>query len=138
MTYFECYADECLLKCLGFNSKELRGGHSFGRSKVCRKLSKTSNSWGLIDEDPNASRDSYLKHLFSLNPIYEDVQLLCSKDKKRNNKIIVLRPNLEAWTLKLAMEEGVDLAKEYGLPSDWKGLHEVLGLQKNFQKRESL
>lgn len=133
MTFFECFADKSLLRQLGLSSKELKGGHSFGRSKVCSRLKNASDSLGLVDEDPGAARDPYLKHLFTLSPIYEDNNLFCSMDSKRNNKLIVLKPDLETLILRIASEMRIDLNKKYRLPTDRKSLHSVLT---NIQKRE--
>jgi hypothetical protein len=137
MTYFECYADESLLEYLGFSPKELRGGHSFGRSNVCLKLKKVSHSLGLVDEDPNSTRDSYLKYLLELKPRYIDDYVICSVDPNNNNKLIVLRPNLEGLLVKLAKEKSIDLRDpKYGLESDWRKLHDILRIEKNIKKRK--
>lgn len=135
MTYYECYPDESFLKCLGFTSKELMGGHSFGRSNVCGKLKKVTNSLGLVDEDPFRSQDSHLKYLLSLKPVYDDNYLRCVKDSGRNNKLIVLKPDLEAFAIKLANDRQVNLVA-YGLTSDYKKLHEILTLKDNRKQRE--
>lgn len=136
MIFFECYTDESLLRCLGLNSRELRGGHSFGRSRVSAKLKIATNSIGLVDEDPNSPQDPYLKHLLSLKPLHKDDYLICVKDTK-NNKLLVLRPNLEEWVLKLAYDKKINLTEKYQLPNSWKALHEFLMREKNFRGREN-
>ena len=139
MTFFECYADESLLKSFGLTSKELSGGHSFGRSRVSLRLKKSSDSVGLIDEDPGASRDQYLNHLFQLKPEYQDSNLTCIRDKKLGNKLIVLRPNLESWTVKLAKERNLDLTNpKYGLSMLPSELHEILTPKENVKARNNL
>lgn len=136
MTFFECYADEALLRFFGFSSKQLSGGHSFGRSNVSRKLRKVADSIGVVDEDPGAAQDDYLKYLMTLPPIHKDSYLISSKDSKANNILVVMRPNLEAWAIKLAHERGIDLSNaKYGLSMDVSKLHEILMLQKNSKKR---
>lgn len=135
MTYFECYPDESFLKGLGVTPKELRGGHSFGRSNVSGKLKKVADSLGLVDEDPFRSQDSHLKYLLSLKPVYDDDHFRCVKDTQRNNKLIVLKPDLEGFAIKLAKEKKVDLTA-YGLATDRKKLHEILTLKENTKKRE--
>ena len=82
MTFFECYADETLLKFLGFTSKQLSGGHSFGRSKVTGRLMRSSKSLGLVDEDPGSARDNYLNYLFKLKPKYLDNNVLIIEDNR--------------------------------------------------------
>lgn len=139
MTYYECYADESLLKFLGLSSGELTGGHSFGRSFVSRKLQKASDSIGFVDEDPHAPRDSYLNHLFSLLPIYSDDYMFCAKDSKTNNRLIVIRPDLETFAIKLAKQKHINLNdKKYGLSMNKSILHQMLMPRKNVQKREKL
>ena len=138
MTFFECYADESLLKSFGLTSKELTGGHSFGRSKVSQRLKRSSDSVGLIDEDPGASRDQYLNHLFQLKPDYQDNNLTCISDRKLRNRLIVIRPNLESWTVKLAIEKNLDLANLYGLSMQPSKLHEILAPKENSKARDNL
>lgn len=135
MTFFECYADEILLKHLGFSKRNTE--HSFGRSSVCFKLSKSSSSIGLIDEDPNSPKEPYLKYLYTLQPAYEDEYLICFNDKKQVNKLIVIRPNLEEWSLRLARDKQIDLVKQYNLSNNVKKLHEDLMLSKNLKKFQS-
>ncbi len=135
MIFFECYADESMLRYLGFAVSKLKGGHSFGRSNVSKKLFKETQSMGLIDEDPGRAQDPYLKYLFSLNPVYTDQYMICMVDNIRKNKIIALRPDLEGFTLRLAKDRKIDL-KGYALPNDAHALHDVLTLQKNPEKRK--
>ena len=137
MTFFECFPDESFLKSIGFTSGQLSGGHSLGRSKVCGKLRNSTNSLALIDEDPFSAQDPYLKYLLSLRPSYKDPYLICVKDAQRNNKLIVLRPDLEQLCMKLARESNVKLSSsKYSLPESWEDLHEVLTLKKNVEKRK--
>lgn len=136
MTFFECYPDESLLKYLAFNAKALSGGHSFGRSNVARKLNHTTNSLALVDEDPNSAKDSYLKYLFSLKPHYNDKYLLCFKDPRKGNILVVVRPNLEAWAIKLAQEKRIDLgSKKYALSMNESVLHNLLTPKANISQR---
>jgi hypothetical protein len=134
MTFFECYADEILLRILGFSKKNIE--HSFGRSRVCSKLSKTTDAIGLIDEDPNTAREPYLKYLFSTIPAFEDDYLIYLQDKKLANRLIVVRPDLENWALKLARDQKIDLQKKYGLSNNVKELKELM-LLKNGKKLEA-
>lgn len=134
MIFYECYADEAFLGFLGFNSRELRGGHSFGRSNVCFKLRKQGNSLGLIDEDPNRTKDAYLKHLSSLQPGYQDQYLIYMSDKKLGNDLIVLRPNLEGLIVRIAKDKKVGLSA-FNLPSNEDELHDRLKLQNNLRDR---
>lgn len=133
MTYFECYSDELLLRNLGFTAKELSGGHSFGRAKVCYRLSKSNDSVALIDEDPGSSMDPYLSQVSKTVPIFTDNYLICWKDKKNNNLLVVLRPDLETWIIRLAKDVDIDLT-EYRLSNDSEKLYDLLMLS---SKRET-
>lgn len=137
MIFFECYADESLLTSLGYNSGQLKGGHSFGRSNVSRKLRNAYSSLGLVDEDPGHPQDGYLKHLLSGSIIYEDQYIICSRDEKKNNVLLVLRPDLERLSIRIANEMKINLDRDYGLSSDFRKLHDILMLDKNINKRQS-
>lgn len=137
MIYFECYADESLLRSLGFTARDLSGGHSHSRSKVSSKLSKSTNSVGLVDEDPMSPRDSYLTDLFSRVPLYEDANLFAFGDLRKNNKLVVLRPNLESWVIRIARDQKVSL-REYMLADTEDSLHDMLAPKTNTTKRQQL
>jgi hypothetical protein len=137
MIFYECYADQALLVFLGFNSRDLKGGHSFGRSNVCSKLKKLGNSVGMIDEDPNSTQDAYLKYLSSLRTDYEDQYLIHITDKKLGNKLIVLRPNLEWLLLKIARDKKVDLST-FNLSNSEGEIHDRLRLQNNTRERSRM
>ncbi len=138
MMYFECYADESFLRFLGVTSKELSGGHSNGRSNVSRKLKKSVNAIGFIDEDPGAAKDDYLKYLFSLNPGYSDKHLFCVTDPQTNNHLIVIKPDLEVLTINLARERNIDLFTEFGLSMNREALHDMLRIERNLSKRRRM
>jgi|JI102314A2RNA_FD_contig_41_5240748_length_2428_multi_3_in_0_out_0_2 hypothetical protein len=135
MIFYECYADESLLKYLGFTAKHLRGGHSNGRSRVSAKLRNTENSLALIDEDPGAPRDRYLEYVFGLNPLHSDKYCIATIDPKTRNKLIVLRPNLEAWSVALARDKNINL-ENYELVNNPKKLHDILRVERNDRKRK--
>ena len=88
---------------------------------------KSTNSIGWVDEDPGASRDKYLSHLFGLRPEYTDNNIIFIKDLRLGNKLMVIRPNLESWAIKIAKERSLDLeSDDYGLSMKPKILHELL------------
>lgn len=136
MTYFECYADEAFLTMLEISKKESE--HSVGRSKVCFKLNKDSNSLGLVDEDPHAAQEPYLKYMFSLQASYIDENVILITDKKLNNRLIVLKPDLERFSLKIAKDKGIDLRKRNNLSTGFKSLHNELMLNRNSKKKRIL
>jgi hypothetical protein len=135
MIFFECYADESLLRYIGFTSGNLKGGHSNGRSKVSSKLKNSVSKIALIDEDPGAPKDPYLDYLFSLEPTYSDRYCISIIDLNTNNKLIVLRPNLETWSVNIARDKKIDL-EDYGLVNDGKNLHKILRIERNERKRK--
>ena len=135
MIFFECYPDESLLRFLGFTTDRLKGGHSFGKSNVSKKLQNATQSMGLIDEDPGRTQDPYLRYLLSLNPVYSDQYLGCFMDVSRSNKLVVLKPDLEGFTLRLAKDLKIDLIN-YSLSNNVNDLHDILTLRRNYQKRE--
>jgi hypothetical protein len=135
MIFYECYADESLLRFLGFDSRKLKGGHSFGRRAVSKKLQKNHNCWALVDEDPEKAKDDYLREIFR-NSFYEDANLLVSRDTQRGHKIIILRPDLENWVIRLARDSKVSLNNsKYNLSSNADQLHSQLSLRNNVRER---
>jgi len=132
MLYVECYADFALVRCLGVSKREIT--HAFGKSRVCKRLKKTSNSKGLIDEDPSKHQPPYLKKF----QIREDLSLFKIRilfDSTRNNSVIVLCPRLEEWVLNAAKEANLDMAK-YRLPNDPEKLHEILSSASRSENNE--
>lgn len=120
MIYLECYTDEALVKALGIHKKEIY--HSFGKSNVCKRLEKSRNSKGLVDEDPGRTQPPYIgKMIIKSNE--DDIKLLYDNDT--NNNLIVLNPKLEEWILKSAKEVGVNM-EDYSLPEDADELHKVI------------
>jgi hypothetical protein len=138
MIFYECFADRTLLECLGVKSGSLKGGHSTGRSRVSAKLQKLGGSLGLIDEDPGASMDSYLRSISVRPPLYDDKFFSCIDDHKLNNRILILKPNLEALLIKVASDLKIDLRKQYGLPDKEQYLHDVLRIEANHFERSKL
>jgi hypothetical protein len=135
MIFFECYNDEDFLKFLGLTRRDLSGGHSFGRSNVCLKLKNKSNCRGFVDEDPKKPKDSYFSHLLSLKPSFVDDYLMYIVDPRLNNKVIVIRPDLESFALRIARERKIDLEEKYNLSNEFKVLHDTLKIQKNEKER---
>jgi len=137
MIFFECYADESLLRSIGVVSRRLSGGHSFGRSNVMKRLSKAGNSIGLIDEDPGSTRDGYLESLLSGKPDYADKYIIYTTDPKNSNKLVVIKPDLEGLILNIAEDLKKNL-KNYGLGSTKRELSDQLKIQKNKRHNEKL
>ncbi|MEW6025689.1 MAG: hypothetical protein AB1599_00130 [Planctomycetota bacterium] len=143
MRYVECYKDETLAKRLGIPKQQIR--HSPGKTKLCYGLENTTNSKGMIDEEPWSRGNEeipYIKKLKTSNPqgwnnLQHSIRVLDDKDKQ--NKLIVLCPNLEGWILEAAKEVKIDVTKSpYGLPDDKDELHKVLGTKTRNENYEKL
>lgn len=120
MIYLECYSDEALVKVLGVHKKGIF--HSYSKGNVCKKLEKSINSKGLVDEDPFSTQPSYIGKL-KTNSYEYDIKLLY--DEIAKNHLIVLCPRLEDWILKAAKEAGIYI-EDYGLPDDANELHKII------------
>jgi len=128
--YVECYPDESLAISLGFRKRDVIHAHSKGN--VCKKLARTKNSKGMVDEDPGSSQPSYIKSM-RLEEEGHDLKLLL--DPRNGNYLVVVCPNLEEWIIRAAREAGVDLNK-MELPDDSNRLHKVIN--SNLEKFEKL
>jgi len=123
MIYVECYPDTVLVRTLtGLGPREI--GHEGGKSKVVNRVSKGSNTTGLVDEDPLQVQPPYLLRMETLrDEAGRGLRLL--RDSARGNHIVVLCPRLEDWVVRAAREEGVNL-DDYSLPGDARLLHRVI------------
>lgn len=70
MIYVECKPDTTLLSVLGVPRKEIF--HAGGKGNVCVRLSKITDSKGLVDEDPESPQPGYLKKLKSYSAEYAE------------------------------------------------------------------
>ena len=120
--FVECNPDRVLLQKIGVTKRNII--HAGPKSGVCKRLSKTTHSIGVVDEDPYSVQPSYLKGLRVIeNSQKHDVKVLF--DEKRNNRVIVISPRLEEWIIEAAKEAKVNMHK-YGLPEDGNKLHKLI------------
>jgi len=132
MIYVECDPDKALVSILGVPRKEIF--HAGGKGNVCVRLSKTTDSKGLIDEDPESPQLGYLKKLKSCSAEYTKYNIKLLSDEKFRNSVIVLSPRLENWILEAAKEAGMNM-EEYGLPNNANNLHKVINIKlESFKK----
>lgn len=131
MIYLECYADEALVKSFGVTSKMIK--HAFNKGEVCNLLRKSSNDIGIVDEDPNSGKPQYEKHMLT-NVVFENQLLKLCFDKTTKNKLIVLRPRLENFIIRIAKENNMLSAK---IPMEADKLYEFLTHRRSVQKFES-
>lgn len=123
MIYLECYSDEALVKALGIHKKEIY--HSGNKGNVCKKLVKSRNSKGLVDEDPSRTQPPYIGKMRTKSN-EDDIKLLY--DDSTKNHLIVLCPKLEDWILKAAKEARVNV-EDYSLPDDAYELHKIINIK---------
>lgn len=123
MIYLECYTDKALARALGIHKKEIY--HSGNKGNVCRNLTKSRNSIGLVDEDPLSAQPSYIGKL-KTNSYESDIKFLY--DGNNQNYLIILCPRLEDWILKAANETKVNV-EDFGLPNDADELHKVINIK---------
>lgn len=126
MIFVECNADKILVRSLGLRKKEIR--HAYNKGNVCKKLEKSRNNKGLVDEDPGSVQPSYIDKL-RLITIEDEIKVLY--DSKTKNYLLVLCPRLEEWILDLTKELKVNLHK-YNLPEDASNLHKTLNTRLDY------
>ncbi len=83
-----------------------------------------------MDEDPDSSQPSYLRKLaeIELNAWKAGCQIRVLEDRERGHRIVLLHPRLEEWILKVARQNGVDVAR-LGLPAEGNLLHRVIAVR---------
>lgn len=120
--FVECKPDRSLLQKIGVTKRSII--HAGSKSGVCKRLSKTMHSVGVVDEDPNSVQPRYIKGLRVIeNSQKYDLKVLF--DEKRKNRVIVISPRLEEWIIKAAKEAKVNMRK-YGLSEDGDKLHKLI------------
>ncbi len=128
MIVVECYADEFLVKLLGFKGIK----HEGGKGKVLERVRENSDAIGIIDEDPGNNQPSERFEYIE----YESrstIKLLV-KNSDRNKKVIEISPDLEGWILNRAKQNRIS-PKRFDLPDDPHELHAPhIERRKNFQK----
>ncbi len=123
MILVECKPDAVLVKSLAARGRNKDIVHEIkGKFEVCRRLSALEHTVGLVDEDPSARQPVYLSRM-SLTDDFQEHGLMVLYHKRRDNRLIILRPKLEDWALKVAKSAKLDVT-EYGLPGSPKRMHE--------------
>lgn len=132
MIRVECLPDSTLVQSLtGLTKKHII--HHSGKSEVCKAIKKLNDCVGMIDEDPGRNQPTYLQNLVVQQEM-PDFNLRILLDEERNNKIIILCPNLEGWIIKSADEAGIDLNRE-NLSRDEYQLHQIINSRlQNFSR----
>jgi hypothetical protein len=130
MIYVECKPDFVLVNVLGVAKRNII--HAGNKSKVCRRLKKSDNSKGLVDEDPWTEQPPYVE---KLDLIHNQHEIKTLQDNQRGNYLIVLCPRLEEWVLKATKDAQIDITR-YNLPDDGERLHKEINI--NIDKFEKL
>ncbi|WP_290595702.1 MULTISPECIES: hypothetical protein [unclassified Archaeoglobus] len=130
--FVECKTDMLLVTKMSFKRCVICAG---GIGEVCNKLRDSTNSCGLVDEDPTKSRPSYLENLLKNAIILNKHDIIVAHDKERNNYLIVLSPDREGWLIQTAKILGLDF-RIFNLPNNPKEFKKISLL--NPQKVEPL
>jgi hypothetical protein len=124
MYLVECKPDEILVKVLT-NTPRKQIQHGGNKSELLKRLTKRSNSIGIVDEDPLSHQPPHLRKFEEKLKIC-DIKIL--HQRRGNNILIMLCPRLEDWILKAAHEVNVNPEK-YGLPDNPEKLHEQINIK---------
>jgi len=85
--YLECIPDEALAMCLGVPRKVIT--HQNDKGKVCNRLEKSSNTLGMIDEDPQSAQPGYLRKLTVKESKH---RLKVLEERMHHNRVIIVCP----------------------------------------------
>ncbi len=132
VVFVECNPDKLLIQKLGVPKRKIV--HAGSKSEVCKRLSRSVSSIGVVDEDPFSIQPRYIGKLKTI----EDSQKLGIRvllDEGNNNFVIILSPRLEEWIIEASKEAKITMSK-YGLPRDGNKLHKVIN--SNLDKFEKL
>jgi hypothetical protein len=97
-----------------------------GKSRVLKRLEKTENSRGLIDEDPLSARPPLMSRYQTV--VHDEDDIMVLYHQQRDNHLIVLCPRAEEWILKAAKQSNIELGK-YGLPDEADRFHESVRIK---------
>lgn len=129
MLFVECKPDYSLASLLSLKKVE----HSGNKSGVVRKLLRGSgvpnfeNSKGMVDEDPQSSRNPNLGKFMELKKD-DKAEIKILYYRWLNNTLIILCPRLEEWIIEASKEAHIAL-RDFGLPDSATALHEVINLR---------
>ncbi len=121
----ECKPDEVLVRALGIPCRRIH--HQGSKGDICNTLRRLRNAIALMDEDPGSLQPRYLRDLMNRGTAIEETSygILMVQDHQQEHLILILRPRLEGWILKVARRNGIEMNK-FGLPDQEKDLHEEI------------
>jgi hypothetical protein len=126
MIYVECKPDQTLVQVVtGLSIRQVT--HEFkGKGEVMNQLARTTNSVGLVDEDPGKTQPRSLMAMRMVQELSERGLLL--RQDSRGNRLVLLRPRLEEWVVVAARDARVP-PHQFNLPDDPRRLHAVINLE---------
>jgi len=101
----ECNNDKILVRGL-LNIKLGQIHHAGSKTEVLKRLTKYSDSLGLVDEDPDSPPPPLMRSI-TLEDIGHGIKL----GKLRGNMLVVLCPRLEEWVVEAAKEADIGLQR---------------------------
>jgi hypothetical protein len=108
----ECKPDETVAFVLGVSRRDVE--HAGNKAGVCKRVSGRSGTTGMVDEDPDAAPQRYLKTLAE-KPAEHEIRVLY--DSERGNRLVVICPRLEDWLVQSAKSGGLKMT-DFGFESD--------------------
>lgn len=117
----ECNPDEALIKVLGYTRKMIT--HQPGRGEVINYLQRNPSAIGIVDEDPGSAKPTYFSKFTHESD--EQFDIASFHIPKLRTRLIVIKPRLEEWILKQALESKIN-PKSYSLPEDANDLHKII------------
>ena len=120
MIIVECYADEFLIKSMGFPRKEVK--HEGGKGKVLENVRKNQNVVGIIDEDPESHQHPDMERYIEKRK-GSTIKLLVREDDDRK-RVILISPYLEHWLLHRARKNRIS-PENFDLPDCPEELHDI-------------
>ena len=82
MIVVECFADELLIRRMGFGKKQICHAHS--KARVLKKLKQFPKAIGIVDEDPGSGQPGEMKNYKVLKRL-DTAVLMKKKDEKDTN-----------------------------------------------------
>jgi hypothetical protein len=123
----ECYVDTKVAEIVGQARKY---NHQHGCGNVANELKnklKNNIALGIIDEDKNKGPASI--YFLEFNTIKTENNLILKKHTERQQYLVLVCPEIEAWLLNDAKAVGI-APSEFGLPEDMKGFNSISKIQK--------
>ena len=100
--------------------------HQRNKEQVLKIITRVRNCIALVDEDPNSSSPPLFGHLLRREDFLAQ-GILIFGDRRRNNQVVVLCPNLEGWVIRTAQESRIlHNRPPYRLPDAAHSLHNVI------------